>query len=192
MGVLPFVKEPAGFAASAPVHSLADCKSVSFAYVASGEPHKNHANLLSAWRILAEEGFFPTLYLTLDPGKNVVYCRTINELRTARRARIINLGGLAHDGVLALYRKVDALLYPSVFESFGLPLIEARQAGLPVVASELDYVRDILNPAESFDPGSPISIARAVKRFMAVPEAVLPLQDAKAFMEYLFRKVAWQ
>jgi glycosyltransferase involved in cell wall biosynthesis len=190
--MLPFVKEPGGFAASPVAAAAHPSNPGSFAYVASGDPHKNHLNLLGAWQILAKEGLYPKLYLTLDPEHDARHVAMIDELRQEMRADIVNLGRLTHDDVLALYRKVDALIYPSVFESFGLPLIEARQAGLPVVASELDYVRDILNPAESFDPSSPVSIARAVKRFMAVPEPELPLQDGKAFMEYVFRKVAWQ
>ena len=62
--------------------------------------------------------------------------------------------------------KADALIYPSLFESFGMPIIEARSFNLPVLASELDYVRDLIDPEGSFDPNSPVSIARAVKRFM--------------------------
>ena len=76
-----------------------------------------------------------------------------------------------------------ALIYPSTLESFGLPLIEARDAGLPILASELDYVRDTVDPEESFDPHSPISVARAVKRFLGIQEQRLAITDAKAFLQ---------
>jgi glycosyltransferase involved in cell wall biosynthesis len=72
-------------------------------------------------------------------------------------------------------------------ESFGLPLIEARQAGLPILASELDYVRDIVDPEESFDPFSARSIVRAVTRFMGVEQAALPLGNAADLLAYLAR-----
>jgi glycosyltransferase involved in cell wall biosynthesis len=87
-----------------------------------------------------------------------------------------------------MYNQVGALIYPSTFESFGLPLIEARQAGLPVLASELDYVRDILDPEQVFDPESAISIARAVKRFIAIDEPPLSLQDAAGFIKHILER----
>ena len=88
----------------------------------------------------------------------------------------------------ALYKKSRAVVYPSTLESFGLPLIEARQAGLPIVAAELDYVRDVVEPTETFDPLSSVSIARAVKRFLGVPEQPLPIVNAESFVEELLRK----
>jgi hypothetical protein len=51
-----------------------------------------------------------------------------------------------------------------------LPLVEANQYKLPVIASELDFVRDILDPVETFDPNSAKSISRSVKRFLKIKE----------------------
>jgi len=99
--------------------------------------------------------------------------------------RIHTLGVLPHDQLLALYRESKALIYPSGFESFGLPLVEAKMAGLPVLAPELDYVRDIVNPVESFDPSSPISIARAVKRFLNEKHSTFKLVDAQSFLNHV-------
>ena len=90
-------------------------------------------------------------------------------------------------GLGDLYNQAGALIYPSTLESFGLPLIEARQANFPVLASEFDYVRDELDPDQSFDPSSEVSIARAVKRFMGLNESGLPLVDAKAFFSHILK-----
>lgn len=136
-----------------------------FLYVASGEAHKNHAALIEAWGVLAEDGVFPSLALTLAPEAAPALCARVAQV-AARGLRIHNVGVLPHDRLLAMYRASGALIYPSSFESFGLPLIEARQAGLPVLAPELDYVRDVTDPDETFDPRSPISIARAVRRHL--------------------------
>ena len=57
------------------------------------------------------------------------------------------------------------------FESFGLPLLEAKFLGLPILASELDYVRDVVEPTETFDPESPVSISRAVQRFLKISQS---------------------
>ncbi|QWD04230.1 glycosyltransferase family 4 protein [Polynucleobacter paneuropaeus] len=137
-----------------------------FIYVASGEPHKNHKSLVTAWRELSNYSFHPLLILTIDPIEFKQLCEWIDNEVKIYNLNIINLGSIPHDQVLVWYSKVDALLFPSLFESFGLPLIEASNIGLPIIASELDYVRDILDPMETFDPNSPTSIARSVGRFL--------------------------
>jgi len=180
--VLPFAMEPNGYARSAPQPKVQKENNYDFVYVASGEPHKNHPRLIEAWSLLAEEGLFPSLCLTLDEARFPGLCREVEVMRQRHALKVENIGGVSHKDVFALYQKAGAAIYPSSLESFGLPLIEARQAGLPVLASELDYVRDVLDPEQSFDPESPISIARAVKRFMGIDEQPLPLLDATEFM----------
>ena len=155
---------------------------VDFVYVASGEAHKNHSKLIEAWCLLAKEGHFPSLWLTISEDNDPQLCSFIAKKIKVYKLRVQNLGVLLPAEIYPLYKKATALIYPSLFESFGLPLIEARQAGILIVASELDYVRDIVDPDETFDPQSPVSIARAVKRFMGWPEAQLPLLDAEEFL----------
>lgn len=183
--VLPFVAEPYGYSRSFAQTEVKKDKNGNFLYVATGGSHKNHRGLIEAWRLLAEEGFFPLLSLTLDVSQNQDLCLYIEAMCQQFGLKIINEGVLSHADVLVLYNRVDALIYPSTFESFGLPLIEASQAGLRVLAPELDYVRDVLDPEQTFDPKSPVSIARAVKRFLGVDEHPLPLIDAKEFFSHL-------
>jgi glycosyltransferase involved in cell wall biosynthesis len=59
------------------------------------------------------------------------------------------------------------LIFASSLESFGLPLLEARALGVPVLAAERDFVREVCEPQQTFDPASPHSIADAVRRFLA-------------------------
>ncbi len=134
-----------------------------FIYVAAGEHYKNHINLMKAWKILQEEGYDIKLFVTLEKGmttyqenKNYVSNNKLN----------VEFVKLTRSELLDLYAKMDALIYPSLFESYGLPLVEAQSFQLPIIASELDYVRDMLDPVASFDPHSPRSISRAVKRFI--------------------------
>ncbi|MFT0876644.1 glycosyltransferase [Rhodopseudomonas sp. G2_2311] len=137
-----------------------------FIYPAHDDPHKNHKNLIEAWTLLAIEGLFPILALTLEDGNNrlidpIAGCR-------GRGGKIRCLGALSHMQMIEEYRSATALVYPSLTESLGLPLVEAQQVGLPIVASELDFVRDICDPVESFNPYSPISIARSIKRLLRI------------------------
>lgn len=185
---LPFVAKPDGYARSVIQPKMTKKNEYDFLYVASGEPHKNHRKLVEAWCLLSEEGFFPSLCLTLSESRFSSLCEEIEVLRQRHGLKIVNAGELSHQDVIALYNNVGAVIYPSSFESFGLPLIEARQAGLAVLASELDYVRDVLDPEQSFNPESAVSIARAVKRFMGRDEQALPLLDAAGFLAAILEK----
>jgi glycosyltransferase involved in cell wall biosynthesis len=183
--VLPFVSEPKGYSRGV-LHSKLKKENVfDFVYAANGEPHKNHRRLIEAWCLLAEEGLFPSLCLTLDKACFAGLCQEIEVMHHQYGLKVENAGWLSHQEVLSLYKMAGASIYPSTLESFGLPLIEARQAGLPVLASELDYVRDVLDPEHTFDPESAVSIARAVKRFLDLQEEPLPLQDAARFIDHL-------
>lgn len=185
VSIKPFVFNSDGYARS---HlNLQGARSIlyDYIYVASGESHKNHRLLVSAWVLLAEEGIFPSLCITVDREKFPLLCDWIDVQIKSAGINVVNLGNISHEEVLVLYKKSGAAIYPSTLESFGIPLIEARQAGLAVLASELDYVRDVLDPEESFDPCSAISIARSVKRHMGVPQSPLPIMNAVQFINFL-------
>ena len=156
-----------------------------FLYVASGDPHKNHINLIYAWRLLADEGIFPQLILTIDSRKYTQLYDFIHENILINQLHIKNIPNF--DSINELYEKADALIYPSLFESFGIPIIEARSFNLPVLASELDDVRDLIDPEGSFDPNSPVSIARAVKFFMGYKTNQLHLNTGIDFINLISR-----
>lgn len=158
-----------------------------FVYIASGEAHKNHDNLLLAWRLLAEAGLTPSLALTVDALSHPMLASEIAKQRDHHGLNIVNLGKVASADIPALYKSSSALIFPSKVESFGLPLIEATQMGLPVLASELDYVRDVIEPVETFDPESPVSMARAVRRFLKNPEPTTPVGTAEEFLAEVLR-----
>lgn len=183
--MLPFIADPGKYARSAVQAHTSDGNEYVFLYIASGEPHKNHRQLFAAWCLLAEEGLFPSLCVTLDVFRFASLYNELESMKKKYAIKVRNTGELPHREALALYPKATAVIYPSTFESFGLPLIEARQAGLPILAAEMDYVRDVLDPEQSFDPGSPLSIARAVKRHMGMEEPVLPLLDAAGFLNQI-------
>jgi len=165
-----------------------DCEQqYDFLYVASGEPHKNHKQLIKAWIKLAEKGFFPSLCLTLDANRFPELCALISARAKKYGLNISMIGECSYADVQQLYRQAGAMIYPSLFESFGLPLIEAATVGLPVLASHASYVTDVIEPSAVFDPVSAQSIANAVQNFPAKP-AVLRVQllDANEFLKRSF------
>jgi glycosyltransferase involved in cell wall biosynthesis len=158
-----------------------------FVYVADGEPHKNHTVLLSAWCLLAEQGFKPSLALTVSSTLHASLANDISEVTKRHSLNIVNLGQLSHKDIHHLYQASSALIYPSRIESLGLPLIEAKQYGLSILAPELDYVRDIVEPVETFNPDSPVSVARSVRRFLGQPEKPVEINSVSAFLADVLR-----
>ena len=184
--VLPFTSRHEAYSRIGLIDKARKDVTFDFVYVASGEPHKNHRNLIEAWCLLAQEEVFPSLKLTVDPLVFPELCAWMEQMAGQYALKIENRGHLPYEAILELYSDAGALIYTSTFESLGLPLIEARQAGLPILSSELDYVRDVIDPEQTFDPGSSVSIARAVKRHMGIKERPLPMQFAVLFLQHVW------
>ena len=160
-----------------------------FIYVASGDEHKNHRRLLEAWCMLATDGIRPGLLLTIDKATYHELDAWIRERISLYGLMIKNIGNVDSCTVNDFYRQSDALIYPSMLESFGLPLIEASALGLEIVAAELDYVRDVARPAQTFDPNSALSIARAVKRYCGYGDPEIQLISATEFLNLTTNKL---
>lgn len=184
ISVLPFMAEMV----SPNCEQISATGGAGFIYVASGEPHKNHKVLLDAWRLLAGEGLFPKLLLTVDTQRFPALARAIVDGKSRDGLDIANLETLGRNDLAIEYSKAAALIYPSLLESFGMPLIEAQQWGLPIIAPELDYVRDVVVPTETFDASSALSLARAVKRFLGRPEQPARPLDPGSFLLQLVGK----
>ena len=126
-------------------------KANSFIYVSGFLPHKNHFNLIKAFinvsKIFNHE---ITLNLTLNE-------KDFNFLTTSIKTlpfnlKIENLGVLDIEQINIAYEKNQNLIFPSLNESFGLPLIEASIKGLNVICSNLDYVNEVIKPSLTFNP----------------------------------------
>jgi len=133
-------------------------------YPARGDKSKNHLNLVNGWIELSKKGVRPRLVITIDSCVNPDLTCWIDEMIEKYALNIENIGFVDVSTIRTLYSQSPVIIFPSYFESFGLPLVEANALGLVVIAPELDYVRDVCIPEETFDPHSATSIARAVFR----------------------------
>jgi len=122
-----------------------------FIYVADGVPQKNHAVLLQAWEYLQDRyQLTPELHLTI-PARFTELIATIQQLKH-KGIKIINHGVIDKAELNLLYRECGYLVFPSLRESFGLPLIEAVQAGCGILASNLSFVSDVISSSANFNP----------------------------------------
>lgn len=128
-----------------------------FVFISNPSPQKNYPVLLDAWEYLLQKGLTPLLHVTIDDTAPQLEARV--KSLNARGARIINHVYL---DPAKLYFNCRYLIFPSIMESFGLPLIEAVDSGMKVLASELPYVHDVIVPSLTFNPADKQSIADAV------------------------------
>jgi len=179
--VLPFMNE--SFHNLSTHFNKVKKKKWDFIYVADGLAQKNHSVLFDAWEELAKQHHFPSLLVTLSSHETVLLER-INELKKVG-VIIKNIGEIPHEDIISIYEECRALIYPSLRESFGLPLLEATALQLPILASELDYVYDVCNPIISFNPKSYLSISRAVKRFIKIENRITKVHTPSEFLGYV-------
>jgi hypothetical protein len=135
-----------------------------FIYPASGLLHKNHVRLIEAWVKLAKKNIHPSLCLTLDKKNDHKLLKLIERAKKNYGVKIYNTGFTSRNEILNLYKQSKSLIFPSLIESCGLPLIEANIFGLNIIASDLPYVTLSTKPNESFDPRSTTSIVDSVLR----------------------------
>ena len=160
-----------------------------FIYIASADPHKNHMKLIDAWIILARNNIYPVLAFTLDVDTSSKLIEHLQFCTKKYNLKIKNLGWLTQSEVMSIYPEYDCLVYPSKTESFGLPLIEARTSDLDIVASELDYVRELVDPEETFNPESAVSIARAICRYSNLEFPNAPIIETKTLLFEAFKNL---
>jgi len=134
-------------------------------YPAQTWPHKNHIRLLEALKLLRDQsGLSPPLVCT---GTRNEFWPTIrNRMRDLRLGdRVRFLGFVAPVELRALYRLAQFVVFPSLFEGAGLPILEAFAEGAPVACSAVtslaEYGGDAVLP---LDPTSVESIAEALRR----------------------------
>ena len=142
-------------------------------YPARPWPHKNHARLFEAFAALREAR--PELRLVLTGvGHGPA------DLPDGVEAR----GGVPTDELVSLYRRAAAVVFPSLYEGFGLPPLEALACGCPVASSRAGSLPEVLGDAAVlFEPEDPSSIAAGVHEALDRAEELSRLgpQRAAAF-----------
>jgi glycosyltransferase involved in cell wall biosynthesis len=137
-------------------------------YPANMWPHKNHQLLLLAlYRLRQLHGISLPLVLT---GDGLGQCEKIEVL--ARHfhlhEQVYYLGYVPADDLPGLYRGAAMLLFPSLFEGFGIPLVEAMALDCPIAAAHTGSIPEVVGDAALlFDPRQPDSIATVCSRLLA-------------------------
>ncbi|MFO7806957.1 MAG: glycosyltransferase family 1 protein [Candidatus Moraniibacteriota bacterium] len=138
-------------------------------YVGNAYPHKNLERLCLAFKSLRKQR--GDLKLVLVGGKDYFYNR-LERFIKQNQIENIHLTGFVSDDVLeGFYREAECYIFPSLYEGFGLPPLEALSFGCPVVSSNRSSMPEILEDgAVYFNPESLDSIQGAIKDVLDNPK----------------------
>ena len=128
-------------------------------YPARPWPHKDHERLYDAFALLRRER--PELRLVLTGGGH-----------SGRAPEGVDVrGAVTLDELVSLYRRAAALIFPSRYEGFGQPVLEAMACGCPVACSDIPPLVELAaGAARTFPPGDAAAMASAVRDVLADPE----------------------
>ena len=139
------------------------------------EPRKNYPRLLAAYRLLKARGGAPPLVVAGRVGW--AYGSALDELRAEPGVRLLT--SVDDPGLLALYRAAGALAFPSLYEGFGLPLLEAMAEGLPALAGDAGALPELAGDAALLvDPRDVEAIAAGLERVLGDSELRARLAEA--------------
>jgi glycosyltransferase involved in cell wall biosynthesis len=142
-------------------------------FVSTLWPYKNCAGLLRAWALASQD--LPGHQLAVvGGGRDEKHIAELHALakELGVTGSTVFVGPVPLDETVRFYQAADTLVYPSLSETFGLPILEAMACGCPVVTSEVSAMPETAGGAALLcDPGDPASIARSII------EAIGPRRD---------------
>jgi len=157
-----------GFAARG-LHAPAGLPARYLLFVSTLEPRKNVVNLLEGFARAVAEGYPGDLVLVGRWGWHTESAQGALA-RSPVRERIRHLNYLDRESLAAVMRHAEALVFPSLLEGFGLPVVEAMACGLPVIVSRASSLPEVAGDAALYvEPGDPAGIAAAIGRMAGDP-----------------------
>jgi glycosyltransferase involved in cell wall biosynthesis len=166
-----------------------------FLSVATYEPRKNLGNLITAFKSLRKKSSFNDISLVLVGGKGWLDAHVKNHVELLKKENIIPLGFIEDNLLPTIYSKALAFVYPSYYEGFGLPVLEAMSSGCPIITSKLSSLPEVAgNSALYIDPYSTKSITDALEKMAGNNHLREDLSDKslKKSKEFSWRETAYQ
>ena len=139
-------------------------------YAGNIKPHKNVDRLIEAFSLLKKRGFEEVKLLIIgdEISKYPNLRRLVHRHQLHQQVRF--LGFVPDETLAVLYRLASAFVFPSLYEGFGLPTLEAMAAGAPVITSNVSSLPEVVGDAAILiDPLDAGAIAEAMGRVLADP-----------------------
>jgi len=137
--------------------------------VATLEPRKNLKRIILAFQKIKRD--FPSMKLVIA-GKSG-WDQGLNEIIRQKQSDIVFTGYINRDDLLALYSSTSCFVFPSLYEGFGLPILEAMKCGAPVVTSNVSSMPEVAGQAGVLvDPLSVEEITQGIKKAIGDKEGL--------------------
>ena len=138
-----------------------------FIYPATAFYYKNHEVIIKACKRLQNEGVRFRIWLTIDGTENNYIRKLVTDAKKSL-SQVKFLGFLKRGELFEYYKKADCLVFPSLLESWGLPLSEFATFNKPILCADLPYGRSTLqaqryNKAVYFDPSNDQLLAEQMR-----------------------------
>ncbi|MBI3401923.1 MAG: glycosyltransferase family 4 protein [Acidobacteria bacterium] len=136
-------------------------------YAGNVKPHKNLERLIEAFHLVRKRGLDHVKLVLIgdDISKYAALRRAVHQHQLHKYVRF--LGYLPEDTLAALYRLAGVFVFPSLYEGFGLPPLEAMASGTPVVTSNVSSLPEVAGDAALLvDPYDPAAIADGIQRVL--------------------------
>jgi glycosyltransferase involved in cell wall biosynthesis len=147
-------------------------------YAGNIKPHKNLERLIEAFHTLRRNGFDQVKLLIIgdEISKYATLRRTVHRHKLHHHVRFL---GFVSDKTLAcLYRLAGVFVFPSLYEGFGLPPLEAMASGTPVITSNVSSLPEVVGDAALLiDPYEPDAIADAMRRVLSEPALAASMRE---------------
>ena len=164
-------------------HKIENYKKIqnSFIYPTSNQPHKNNVILINAFKEAA--------YKTKE---KIILTLTINKIEIGdipQNLEINFIGLIDHQKLMGFLKNTKFLIFPSLRESFGLPLIEGVQFNCKIITSDLNFVNELITPSYIFNPNNEKSISEVIS--LALSNKIHPKSTIKVnnSIDLIFNKL---
>ena len=146
-------------------------------YVGVLEPRKNIPTLLRAYQDLVAQGIREQLAIVGRRGW--MFDEIFTTVQTLKLGdKVVFTGYVPNDELPYLYNGARLFVYPSLYEGFGLPVLEAMACGTPVVTSSVSSMPEIVDDAGLLvDPRDPKQLARAIEQLVVDDDLHRSLQE---------------
>ena len=136
-------------------------------YVGRHDPYKGLGHLLRAFAAVSEEGGLADIQLAIAGRRDARYDIGGEAAELGVADRVVFLDYVPAEHLSALYAHAMGLVFPSLYEGFGLPLLDAMRHGVPVLASNRASLPEVAGDAALLvDPEQPELFARTLKEFV--------------------------
>lgn len=135
-------------------------------YVGNFHPHKNLLRLIQAFHSLAKNGEYQLVIVGKKDHRYFPALQSMVE-RLGLKSKVVFLGYVPQDDLPGLYAGAEVFILPSLYEGFGLPLLEAMACGVPVIAAKTGAMKEIVETSGMLvDPTEPQEIADAIHKVL--------------------------